>query len=48
MLKDLTHDILIQMGINKAGVRIKILRLQSLLYNKNTGEGTKIQSNHNI
>jgi hypothetical protein len=28
MINDLTHDVLLQMGVNKAGHRIKILRMR--------------------
>lgn len=40
MVPDLTHDLLVQMGFQKAGPRIKIMRLREAILNPKSGEST--------
>lgn len=40
MISELSHELLIQMGVTKAGPRIKILRLVNSILHPNTDDGT--------
>lgn len=40
MIGELTHELLLQMGVTKAGHRIKILRLSDAVVRTQTGEST--------